>query len=180
MRVRFGEAAEQSAEVARLKALVSQQADDLVAAVRYEYAKAGVVIGVISNLDLVFFGGAKRLVDWVSDIDTGSTLQYNWKYLADAIDLWAGAQRDRAEAEPTRWSNWADNGKEYIKLIAEYQKLAWESTGAYPVFVALGGTVKDLANALRAPFTPSMWPWWLSAGLAAGLGAYVYNSLRRS
>lgn len=178
MRVRFGEAP--NAEVARLQAVVSQKADDLVTAVRYEYAKSGVAIGVISNLDLVFFGAGKRLVDWLSDISTNADLEHNWKYLATAIDKWSGEQRAMAEADPKRWENWANNGKEYIKIIADYQQMAWENTGAYPVFVALGSTVKDLVNVLRTPFTPSMWPWWLSAGVALGLGAYIYNSTRRS
>lgn len=176
MRMMFGEAA----EVERLKTLVSEKADDLVAGVKYEYAKAGVAIGVISNIDLVFFGVGKRLVDWASDIDTTSTLEHNWKYLAQAIDLWAGKQRAMAEADPTRWAGWANNGSEYLKIIAEYERLAWENTGAYPAFVALGGAVKDLVAVLRAPFTPSMWPWWLSVGAAAGLGLVIYNTLRRS
>jgi hypothetical protein len=181
MRVRtFGESIAEAGtdeEIAAAYSRVFGQADQLAASVRYEYLKAGVAIGLISAAD--YLVPSKMLVDWLSDITTTSTLEANWKFLADAIDKWAGEQRDRAEADPSRWEQWAENGKEYGKIIAEFQRLAWESTGIKPLYDALVSSLNDLKRVVQFPVTPSMWPWWLPVGLALGIGALIYSKGRQ-
>lgn len=151
-------------------------ADQLEAEVRYEYLKAGVAIKVITSADHLLPG--KLLVDWLSNISTNSSIAANWKYLAAAIDTWAGPQRRMAENDPTRWAQWAENGREYAKIAADLEQIAWENTGVKPVFDAFKATLSDFYRVVTFPVTPTLWPWWLPVGLVLGIAAIVYSKGR--